>query len=455
MGINPNVFSTGNPYKILLKFAIPTMFSLLVAELYNMVDTFFVGRFIGPKAIAALTVAFPIQRFLIALAFLIGVGTSTYVSRYSGENSPGKIKNTIYNSLLLTVITLTVIPFILFITRNTLLYKLGASDVTFGLTNEYVSIIFIGSLFQGIGIVCSYIMTALGNSKITLYSNTVGALLNIAVDYLLVAHLNVGIWGAAIATVLSQMVSLLYVLYKFRDVVKHFSIKLSINSIYKEFDHILLKGIIAVGFSTFVIEISDAVVSVILNNLLITRGGDNAIIMIGVITKISMFMFIAIIGISSAMQPIVAFNYGAGNRVRVKKTVNASIKVVTLVGFVFAAILMWFAPQIISLFLTDRELLPETVKAFRICIFLLPTVGFYYVGIYYYQAIEEVKKGFVLSLFRQIIVFIPLAVMLVNMLGVIGAWIAYPVSDFISAFVSFHLLNSTWRDNTKIHPVTT
>ena len=177
--------------------------------------------------------------------------------------------------------------------------------------------------------------------------------------------------------------------------------------------------------------------------------------MIGVITKISMFMFIAIIGISSAMQPIVAFNYGAGNRVRVKKTVNASIKVVTLVGFVFAAILMWFAPQIISLFLTDRELLPEPVKAFRICIFLLPTVGFYYVGIYYYQAIEEVKKGFVLSLFRQIIVFIPLAVMLVNMLGVIGAWIAYPVSDFISAFVSFHLLNGTWRDNTKIHPVTT
>lgn len=446
MGINPKVFSSGSTYKILIKFAIPAMFALLVTELYNMVDTFFVGQFIGPNAIAALTVAFPIQRFLSALAFLIGIGASTYVSRYSGENSPEKVKGTIENSVLIILIITIIIPFLLFLFRGSLLYKLGASDITFDYTNTYVSIILLGAIFQGLTIVCSTIMTALGNSKISLYANSLGAALNIVIDYILVAHLSVGIAGAAIATIFSQFVALCLVLYKFKDVIKHFNIRFNPREMITTLDKALIKGIVAVGFSTFIIEISDAVVSVVLNNLLISRGGDNAIIMVGVITKISMFMFIAIIGISSAMQPIVAFNYGARNFERVKSTIKAAIKTVTITSLIFAVILMWFAPEFIGLFLTDKNLIPETVQAFRICICLLPLVGFYYVGIYYYQAIDDAKKGFRLSLFRQLIVFIPLAIILVNTIGIMGAWIAYPISDLISAIASFYLLNSNSSD---------
>lgn len=449
MGINPKIFSDGRTYRVLFKFAIPAIFSLLVAELYNMVDTVFVGRYIGPNAIGALTVAFPIQRFLIAIAFLIGVGASTYVSRYSGEKQPEKIKSTIINSISVTIVSLTIIPLLLFLFKGGLLYKLGASDVTFGLTNDYISIIFIGAIFQGLTIVCSQVMTALGNSKIGLYANSIGALLNIVVDYILVAHLNIGIAGAAIATVASQFVGLIFVLYKFKDVTKHFKIKLSINNILPNIDITLIKGLIAVGFSTFVIEISDAIVSVVLNNLLISRGGNEAIIIVGVITKISMFMFIAIIGISSAMQPIVAFNFGARNFDRVKNTVKASIKTVTIISLIFGVFIMYFAPKMIGLFLTDAKLLPEAVKALRICILLLPLVGLYYIGIYYYQAIDEAKKGFRLSLFRQLIVFIPLAIVFVNIFGTIGAWIAYPASDLISAVTSFYLLNSTWKKDGK------
>lgn len=450
MGINPKIFSDEKTYKVLLRFAIPAIFSLLVAELYNMVDTVFVGRYIGPNAIGALTVAFPIQRFLIALAFLVAVGASTYVSRYSGEDKPKKVKQTILNSLVLTVVTLTLIPTALFFLRGTLLYKLGASEVTFGLTNDYISIIFIGAIFQGITIVCSYIMTALGNSKIGLYANSLGAVLNIIIDYILIAHLSIGIAGAAIATVFSQFVAMLFVLYKFRDVIKHFELKFSLKNLIPAMDTALLKGIVAVGFSTFVIEISDAIVAVVLNNLLITRGGDSAIIIVGVITKISMFMFIAIIGISSAMQPIVAFNFGARNFDKVKSTVKASIKTVTIVSLAFGVLLMYLAPQMIGLFLTDKQLLPEAVKALRIVISLLPLVGFYYVGIYYYQAINEAKKGFRLSLFRQLIVFIPLAVIFVQFLGITGAWLAYPASDLISAAVAYYLLNSTWKDSSNL-----
>ncbi|MPM49548.1 Multidrug export protein MepA [bioreactor metagenome] len=336
---------------------------------------------------------------------------------------------------------MVVIPLLIFLSKESILYKLGASSITYSLTNEYVSIILIGAIFQCLGLVACYIMTALGNTKITLYANSIGAILNIILDYILVAHYGIGIQGAAIATVFSQVVSFFFIVYKFKDVVKSFKIKVSIKAIFSSLNLDIIMGIIAIGFSTFVIEISDAVVSVILNNLLYSKGGDTAIIIIGVITKISMFMFIAIIGISSAMQPIVAYNFGAEKYNRMKETVRVSIKTVTFVSIIFAGILGFLSNEIIGFFLMDKEILPSAVKAFRICISLLPFTGIYYIAIYYYQAIGEAKKSFLLSIFRQLVIFIPLAFIFVQILGTLGAWIAYPVSDLISALVSSFLLN--------------
>lgn len=447
MGMDDRIFSEGKISKILLRFAIPAIISLLVAELYNMVDTIYVGRYIGPNAIAALTISFPIQRFLIALGFLVAVGTSTYVSRNLGEKNFLEIEKTIINAFVTILILMVVIPLLIFLFKESILYKLGASSITYPLTNEYVSIILIGAIFQCLGLVACYIMTALGNTKITLYANSIGAILNVILDYILVAHYGIGIQGAAIATVFSQVVSFFFIVYKFKDVVKSFKIKVSIKAIFSSLNLDIIMGIIAIGFSTFVIEISDAVVSVILNNLLYSKGGDTAIIIIGVITKISMFMFIAIIGISSAMQPIVAYNFGAEKYNRMKETVRASIKTVTFVSIIFAGILGLLSNEIIGFFLMDKEILPSAVKAFRICISLLPFTGIYYIAIYYYQAIGEAKKSFLLSIFRQLVVFIPLAFIFVQILGTLGAWIAYPVSDLISALVSSFLLNKASKQD--------
>lgn len=445
MGMDDRIFSDGKISRILLKFAIPAIISLLVAELYNMVDTVYVGRYIGPNAIAALTIAFPIQRFLIALGFLIAVGASTYVSRNLGEKNSLEIKNTIINSFVITLLLMLLIPSLIFIFKKSLLYKLGASTVTYSLTNDYVSIILFGSIFQCLGLVACYIMTSLGNTKITLYANSIGAILNIILDHILVAYYGIGVQGAAIATVFSQIVSFIFVLYKFREVVKYFKIEITMKSIIASINKDIVGGIIAIGFSTFIIEISDAVVAVILNNLLYSKGGDTAIIIIGVITKISMFMFIAIIGISSAMQPIVAYNFGAEKYSRMKETVIASIKTVTIISIIFGTILGLFSNEIISFFLRDKEIIPSAVKAFRICISLLPSVGVYYIAIYYYQAIGEAKKSFLLSIFRQLVVFIPLAIIFVQILGTLGAWVAYPVSDVISASISFYLLSKALK----------
>lgn len=449
LGTDDRIFNNEKITKILFRFAVPAIISLLVSELYNTVNTVFAGRYIGPNAIAALTVAFPIQRFLISIALLIAVGASTYVSRSLGEKNPFEIKKTIVNSFIIALISMFIIPLAIFIFKRPLLYKLGASAVTYTLTNDYIVIILLGAVFQCLALTFSYIMTSLGNTRVTLYSNLIGTILNIVINYVLVAHYEIGIRGAAVATVVSQMAAFIFVFYRFKEVIKHFKVKFTISDIRAEFNRNIVYSIVSIGFSTFIIEVSDAIVTVVLNNLLVSSGGDTAIIVIGVVTRISMFMFIAILGITSAMQPIVAYNFGAKKFDKVKKTVSISIKAVTIVSLIFGAVLIIGSNKIIGIFLTDKEILPQAVTALRICILLLPLTGIYYIAIYYYQAIGEAKKGFLLSIFRQIIAFIPLAAILVEMFGTMGAWIAYPVSDAISMILSVYLLRRNAKKEVK------
>lgn len=445
MGIDNKIFTTGKTKSILLKFAIPTIISLLVVELYNMVDTVFVGRHVGTDAIGALTLAFPVQRLLSALALLVGVGTTTIVARNLGEKNYDELKKTIINSLVLNMGILITVILSLYIFKEKIIYFLGASEVTYPLAQEYISIILIGGLFQGLGIVMCCIMTALGNTKITLLSNSLGAVTNIIVDFILVALLGFGVKGAAFATVLSQFLAFLFALIKFMKVKRYYSLNFTMKGLSKHLSFDMSKVILSIGFSTFIVEISDAVVAVILNNLLYVKGGDAAVVMIGIITRVSMFMFIAIIGISSSMQPIVAYNYGAENYEEMRNTLKVSMKTVTFISVVFWAILIIFSNGIIGFFLKDKSLLNETVKAFRMCISILPTVGLYYIAIYFYQAIGDAKNSFFLSIYRQLVIFIPISLVLINFMGVPGAWISFPISDAISALTSIYFLYKVWN----------
>ncbi|MBV7276590.1 MATE family efflux transporter [Clostridiaceae bacterium UIB06] len=447
MGIDNNIFAKEKINKLLLKFAVPAMFALLVSELYNMVDTVYVGRYIGANAIAALTIAFPIQRLLVAIGLLISVGASTYVARSLGEKNISELKKVILTSLSLALIILIIVSIAIFIFRIPILHGLGASELTYPLAKKYVSIILIGGIFQCLSVVACNIMISLGKTRVSLHANLIGATLNIIINYILIVVMKLEIEGAAIATVISQIFAFVFAFYKFNDVRKVFQLQFSIYSISSSINKKVLSGILTVGFSTFVIEISDAVVSVVLNNILYAEGGDSAIVMIGIITKVSMFMFITIIGMSSAAQPIIAYNFGAENYERMKKTVTTSIKVVIITSFTIWLIFMFFSNTIIGFFLKDTVLLIHTVKAFRLCISLLPLVGVYYVGIYYYQAIGEAKKSFLFSIYRETILFIPLAILFVQIFGIKGAWAAYPITDAIATLTSAYFLRKALKED--------
>ncbi|MBU5591980.1 MATE family efflux transporter [Clostridium sp. MSJ-4] len=429
-------FATGNVSKVLVKFAIPAIISLLVAELYNMVDTMFVGKAIGGTAIGALTIAFPVQRLIISIGLLIAVGASTAVARSLGEGDHSKLKHIIANALTLMLISISTIIVIIFVFKNSIIRFLGATDNIFPYANEYISIVILGGVFQCFTAIIGYILTALGNAKANLIATSIGAICNVIIDYFLVIVLSFGVKGAAIATVISQIVSAAYAYYHFLKIKKSFNISLSFN-----LKGDITKSIIAIGFSTFIIEISDAIVAVILNNVL-SAHGDIAIIIVGVISRVSMFMYIAMLGITSAMQPIVAYNYGAENYKRVKEVVKKSTIAVMMTSMVLWAFLLIFARGVIGSFVKETDILVEAVKAFRIVISVFPCVGVYFVAIYYYQAIEEARLSLILSIYRQLLIFIPVLFILIRFFGVMGTWISYPVADIISALTGIYYLKS-------------
>ena len=433
-------FSERKINSVLLKLAIPSMISLLVAELYNMVDTIFVGRAIGSTAIGALTIAFPVQRLIIAIGMLLAVGASTALARSLGEGNYGRIKYIVMSALTLMILGISSLTGFIYIFKSPIIYHLGATDNIFPYAHEYISIVVFGGLFQCFTVIIGYMLIALGNAKTNLYATTIGAVSNIILDYILVVILSYGIKGAAIATVMSQIISAFYAFYYFLRIKNKFNMSFGFN-LKKD----ITVSILSVGFSTFIIEISDAVVACILNNLLSSRG-DMAIIIVGVISKVSMFLFITVIGISSAMQPIAAYNYGAKNFKRLREVVRKTIIAVTVASSILWIIMLLFANPIISSFVKDEAILNHAVKAFRIVILVFPSISVYYVAIYYYQSIKEAKLSLILSIYRQLVIFIPALFILVSMFGLIGAWVAYPVSDFLSALTGFYYINRAKAD---------
>lgn len=447
-----NKFLTEDIGKLLLKFSIPAILSLLVSEMYNMVDSLFLGQVVGAVGIGALTIAFPVQRLFLAVSMLVAIGASSAVSRSCGESDYSKVKKIIPNAFIILTSIILFLVTTIFIFSDSLIIKLGSSENIFPYAKTYISIILVGSLFQGLMLLMAYILTAFGNTKIVLLSISIGAICNIIMDYILVVKFNFGVEGAAIATVSSQIVAFIYTFIKFMQNKKQMDLSFECR-----LDKGIAKGIVFVGFSTFIVEISDAILAVVLNKILAQIGGDTAIVAVGIVTRVSMILFITVIGISSAMQPIAAYNYGAENYDRVKKIVRLSIKSVTITSIFLWLVTMIFAKQIIGLFVNDQNIIGYTVSAFRLVIAVFPCVGIYFVAIYYYQAMGMAGSALLLSIFREILVLVPLLHIMVYglKLGVAGAWISYPIADIISLAVSIIYIKCNRTEDIESIPIKT
>ena len=436
-----HIFETEKVSTLLVKFSLPAILSLLVSEMYNMVDSLYVGNAVGTLGMGALTIAFPVQRLFISLALMVAMGTSTFVARSYGEKNLEKVNQIISNSFLLLFIILTSTAIFIGLNLEKSIYFLGSSATIYPYAKTYIAIVLLGVLFQGFTFLFSHIMVVLGKPKILLRSMLLGSICNVIIDYFLVILIPLGVKGAAIATISSQFIAAIYTFLVFFKTAKkeniHFSTKLDLE---------ISKGILAIGFSNFIVEISDAIVAVILNQLLSTYGGDVAIAIVGIISRSTMVLFMTVIGVSTGMQPIAAYNFGARNFIRLKKVVKEATIGVTVSTFVLWGSAMIFAKPIARAFVNDPVVIEEATKALRIVILIFPLLGLHYLNIYYYQATGKVRAAFLLSIYRQIIIFIPLVFILTYQFEIWGAWISYPISDFISFITSAVLMVKAYRE---------
>lgn len=439
MGKSSKMFGEEKIGKLLIKFSIPIIISFLISELYNMVDTLFVGRNVGGLAIGALVLVFPIQRLIIALSVMISTGTSTAFSRANGAEDKEKSKAIFQNGFSLSFVIMLSLIVLVSLFKEKILIFLGASATILPLAVQYLEIIIFGSIFLSMTILISNICITLGNNKVSIISNLMGAGLNIILDYILIVHFKMGIKGAAIATLVSQISAFSFAFYNYMKISRKYELSTRFN-----IDKRVIMPILLVGLAGFVVEIEDGVVMGVLNNLLRETSGDSGIIVLGLVSKLYMFLFITMWGVSSAMQPIASFNVGAKNYKRLKTLMKktsiyafATTSVLWIVGLVFTE-------QLMSFFIKDASLIVESAKAFRIVISLFPLISVYYVSIFYFQAMGKAKMSILVSALRQLIIMIPLSIIFVKVfdMGAIGIWIAYPISDILASIASLMLIRN-------------
>ncbi|BFT65864.1 MATE family efflux transporter [Parvimonas parva] len=435
-----SIYSENNIIKALLHFAIPGILSILIAELYNMVDTFFVGKYVGANSIGALSVVFPLQRLVIAISICLGIGVSNLISRRLGEKRSKEITKytTAVTGLTLIIIFLVTTISLLFI-KNICMF-LGARDEILIYSVGYLRIVMFGSVFLAFTTVFGYMNIAYGNMKVMLFSSSIGAFINIVIDFVLVKHFNMGVEGAAIATVFSQIISFVFAFFYIKKLQRENGF-----SLIPRFDIKISCNILAIGFSSFIIEFSDAILISVLNHLLLPVGGNDAIILVGVVTKVSMFMFVAMIGVSSSIQPLISYNYGAKNFFKMKKIIKTGFVLVFSLSTIIWIFMIYNVKFVINLFLKDERLLEIATKSFKYVILVFPILSFYYICIYFFQSIGKERYNFLLSIYRETLLYIPIVIIMVGEFGVLGAWISYPIVDAISAVTGFILLFRTLR----------
>ena len=422
--------------RLMMKLAVPATVSMLVNALYNLVDTIFIGRGIGYLAIGGLTIVFPVQTLIMAASLMIGVGGSSVISRSLGAKDFERAQRVAGNSFV-AISALGVFVCVLgLIFINPLLRIFGATAELFPYAKEYLQVILVGSLYFPFVISSNNIIRAEGKARVAMVSMLIGAVGNVILDYIFIFPFQMGVFGAALATILSQLASAIFVFLYFKR--GHSTLQVQLRHLKPERE--ILREITTVGFASFARNSAGSLIIIIVNNLLGVYGGNMDISIYGIIQRFTKVLFLPLFGIVQGMQPIVGYNYGAKNLSRVKRTVRLSIISSMLFAVTSSGLAQLFPDQLIRLFSTEAVLIKEGVYALRLVILMVPIVAVQIVGAAFFQAIGKVIPAIILTLSREILLFIPFVLILPRFFGLFGIWVSFPVADFFAALITTILL---------------
>ncbi|WP_299153478.1 MATE family efflux transporter [uncultured Christiangramia sp.] len=427
--------------KLLIQQALPASVGILVMSLNILVDTIFVGNWIGPIAIAAINVVLPVSFFIAALGMAIGIGGSSIISRALGANEDSKAFRTFGNQITLTLVLSIglVIPGLIFV--DDLIPAFGGMGEIFDPAKIYYIIVLCGVPMLALAMMGNNVIRAEGKPRFAMIAMIIPSVVNLILDYILINKLNMGMEGAALATTASYFFCMAYIIWFFLS--KNSELKISFSHFNMDFP--ILKEISALGVVTLARQAVVSVTYLLMNNILFDLGGEESITVYAIIARMLMFALFPVLGVTQGFLPIAGFNYGAENFSRVRKSINTAILYSFLMGLLIFAGIMIFAPDIVAIFTTEPSILEQTPSAMRWVFAAIPIVTIQLIGAAYFQAIGKAVPAFLLTLSRQGFLFIPLVLILPKYYGELGVWISFPIADVLSTIITAYFLNREIR----------
>ncbi len=430
--------------KLLIKQAVPASIGILVMSLNVLVDSIFVGNWIGSVAIAAINVVLPVSFFIGALGMAIGIGGASILSRALGADNRGKALKTFGNQITLTVlVTVSMVVLGLYFV-DSLIPAFGGKGAIFDYAKIYYIVVLYGVPFLALSMMGNAVIRAEGKPKFAMVAMIVPSVANLTMDYVFIYIFDWGMQGAAWATTLAYTFSFSYILYFFLS--KNSELKISWE--HFALDKGIIKEISSLGFVTLSRQAVVSIIYLLLNNILFSLGGEASVTVYAIIGRMLMFALFPVFGVTQGFLPIAGYNYGAQNYDRVRESINIAIKYAALLATIVFVGLFLFPAEIAFLFLGNAEgataeelainayVMEQTPTALRWVFAATPIIAIQLIGAAYFQAIGKAVPALLLTLTRQGFFFIPLVLLLPQFFGELGVWISFTISDVLATLVT-------------------
>ena len=422
--------------KLLLQYALPAIIAMTASSLYNMIDSIFIGQGVGPMAISGLAITFPFMNISAAFGAAIGVGASTCISVRLGQKDYSRANHILGNTVVLNLIIGLFFATFALLFLDEILRFFGATDNTISYARDYMVIILLGNMITHEYFGLNAVLRAASKPRHAMYATIFTVVLNTILDPIFIYTFDMGIRGAAIATVLSQTVALCWQ-------IKVFSNQNGLLHLERrnfKLDSTIVKNIISIGISPFAMNTCACIVVIFINTALVRHGGDLAVGAYGIANRIGFFFFMIVMGLNQGMQPIAGYNYGAQQIDRMLHVLR-----LTIISAVSAMTIGWLISEFltrpcVSLFTTDEELIRIAIHGVQINSLFFPLIGYQAVVTNFFQSIGIARMSIFLSLSRQLLFLLPLLIVLPPIMGVDGVWWSLPASDFVAFIVTLIIM---------------
>ncbi len=423
--------------KLLIRQAVPASIGILVMSLNILVDTIFVGNWIGSIAIAAINVVLPVSFFIAALGMSIGVGGSSIISRALGADNREKALKTFGNQITLTLLFTSTLAVFGLAYVDSIIPAFGGKGAIFEPAKIYYTIVLYGVPFLALSMMGNTVIRAEGKPKFAMYAMMIPSVGNLILDYVFINVLDFGMQGAAWATTGSYVLCLGFIIWFFFS--KHSELKINLS--HFRLQKSIISEIGSLGFVTLARQAVVSITYLFMNNILFNLGGETSVTAYAIVGRMLMFALFPVYGITQGFLPIAGYNYGALAYSRVRETINTAIKYAVILATMVFVLLMVFPEFITRLFTHDAEVIKQTPSAMRWVFAATPIIAVQLIGAAYFQAIGKATPALLLTLTRQGFFFIPLIFILPEFYGELGVWISFPIADVLATIVTAYFLN--------------